>query len=511
VKSQFLATMSHEIRTPMNGILGMAQLALMPDTNETDRQECLKSLLSSGQALLTLLNDILDISRVEAGKVTLENLAFDPQTVLAEVERLFRESAADKGLVISSHWQGAPATAYNGDPARLRQMLSNLVGNAVKFTHDGEIRIEAGVSTDDAGAEWLEFSVLDTGIGIDPDKLEALFQPFTQADSSMTRRYGGTGLGLSIVGGLAAAMGGNVGMASEPGKGSRFWFRVPARPTAAAFSSPVVAPLPTTGRVPAAANVCVLVAEDNQTNRKVLISMLERWGYRIDLAENGQEAVDRVTNGAAPDLILMDVQMPVMGGIEATERIRDWERAAGRVALPIIALTASAYEEDRQRCLAAGMNDFLSKPVDFGALQAAMGQWLPGLAVAMAVPMVAADSGGAIPGDGVFNGPAMLLRMHGDMELARSLVALVQPDIEQRLAVLHKAVSEDHREEAVRAAHSIKGMALDIEAKALAWEAKALEGLLRDGESVGPDRIVLLDEDFARLKQRLNDWLAQTA
>jgi PAS domain S-box-containing protein len=510
-KSQFLATMSHEIRTPMNGILGMAQLALMPDTNETDRQECLKSLLSSGQALLTLLNDILDISRVEAGKVTLENLAFDPQTVLAEVERLFRESAADKGLVISSHWQGAPATAYNGDPARLRQMLSNLVGNAVKFTHDGEIRIEAGVSTDDAGAEWLEFSVLDTGIGIDPDKLEALFQPFTQADSSMTRRYGGTGLGLSIVGGLAAAMGGNVGMASEPGKGSRFWFRVPARPTAAAFSSPVVAPLPTTGRVPAAANVCVLVAEDNQTNRKVLISMLERWGYRIDLAENGQEAVDRVTNGAAPDLILMDVQMPVMGGIEATERIRDWERAAGRVALPIIALTASAYEEDRQRCLAAGMNDFLSKPVDFGALQAAMGQWLPGLAVAMAVPMVAADSGGAIPGDGVFNGPAMLLRMHGDMELARSLVALVQPDIEQRLAVLHKAVSEDHREEAVRAAHSIKGMALDIEAKALAWEAKALEGLLRDGESVGPDRIVLLDEDFARLKQRLNDWLAQTA
>jgi PAS domain S-box-containing protein len=510
-KSQFLATMSHEIRTPMNGILGMAQLALMPDTNETDRQECLKSLLSSGQALLTLLNDILDISRVEAGKVTLENLAFDPQTVLAEVERLFRESAADKGLVISSHWQGAPATAYNGDPARLRQMLSNLVGNAVKFTHDGEIRIEAGVSTDDAGAEWLELSVLDTGIGIDPDKLEALFQPFTQADSSMTRRYGGTGLGLSIVGGLAAAMGGNVGMASEPGKGSRFWFRVPARPTAAAFSSPVVAPLPTTGRVPAAANVCVLVAEDNQTNRKVLISMLERWGYRIDLAENGQEAVDRVTNGAAPDLILMDVQMPVMGGIEATERIRDWERAAGRVALPIIALTASAYEEDRQRCLAAGMNDFLSKPVDFGALQAAMGQWLPGLAVAMAVPMVAADSGGAIPGDGVFNGPAMLLRMHGDMELARSLVALVQPDIEQRLAVLHKAVSEDHREEAVRAAHSIKGMALDIEAKALAWEAKALEGLLRDGESVGPDRIVLLDEDFARLKQRLNDWLAQTA
>ena len=510
-KSQFLATMSHEIRTPMNGILGMAQLALMPDTNETDRQECLQSLLSSGQALLTLLNDILDISRVEAGKVVLENLAFDPETVLAEVERLFRESAAAKDLVITSHWQGAPATAYNGDPSRLRQMLSNLVGNAVKFTHDGDIRIEAGVSADDAGAEWLEFSVLDTGIGIDPDKLEALFQPFTQADSSMTRRYGGTGLGLSIVGGLAAAMGGNVGMASEPGKGSRFWFRVPAHPASAAIPAGVVAPSPSTGRLAAAGNVRVLVVEDNLTNRKVLVSMLERWGYRIDLAENGQEAVDRVTHGAPPDLVLMDVQMPVMGGIEATERIREWEHAAGRPALPIIALTASAYEEDRQRCLAAGMNDFLSKPVDFGALQAVMGQWLPALAVATTAPMAAADSGGAVPGDGVFDGSAMLLRMNGDMELARSLVALVQPDIEQRLAVLHKAVSEGDRAEAVRAAHSIKGMSLDIEAKALAWESKALEGLLRDGESVGPDRIVLLDEDYARLKQRLQDWLAQTA
>ncbi|MDQ5877740.1 MAG: hypothetical protein QG638_472 [Pseudomonadota bacterium] len=515
-KSQFLATMSHEIRTPMNGILGMAQLALMPDTNETDRQECLQALLSSGQSLLTLLNDILDISRVEAGKVALENLAFDPATVLAEVERLFREPAAAKGLVVMAHWKGSPATAYSGDPTRLRQMLSNLVGNAVKFTHDGEIRIEAGVVADEDAAEWLEFSVFDTGIGIDPDKLEALFQPFTQADSSMTRRYGGTGLGLSIVRGLAEVMGGNVGMASEPGKGSRFWFRIPARPARPAHAAsmlPGIAALPATGRLPAAVNARVLVAEDNPTNRKVLVSMLERWGCRIDLAENGQEAVDRVTNGTPPDLVLMDVQMPLMGGIEATERIRDWERATGRSPLPIIALTASAYEEDRQRCLAAGMNDFLSKPVDFGALQAAMGRWLPALApvVPATVPIAAGGAGDSVAGDGVFDGPAMLVRMHGDLELARSLVEMVQPDIEQRLAALHKAVAGDNREEAARVAHSIKGMALDIEAKSLAWEAKALEGMLRDGESVGPDRVALLSDDYACLKLRLNDWLVQTA
>lgn len=513
-KSQFLATMSHEIRTPMNGILGMAQLALMPDTDEADRQECLQALYSSGQALLTLLNDILDISRVEAGKVALESLAFDPEAILTEVERLFREPAAAKGLVVTSHWKGAPVSACSGDPSRLRQMLSNLVGNAVKFTHDGEIRIEAGVSAEEGGKEWLEFSVLDTGIGIDPDKLEALFQPFTQADSSMTRRYGGTGLGLSIVRGLAEAMGGNVGMASEPGKGSRFWFRVPAHPATGdrpQREAPVL--LPTTGLLPAAANVRVLVVEDNETNRKVLVSMLERWGCRIDLAENGQEAVDRVTNGTPPDLVLMDVQMPVMGGIEATERIRDWEHAVGRPALPIIALTASAYDEDRQRCLASGMNDFLSKPVDFGALQAAMGNWLPALAPS---PAVLADNAGRDPAspvlaDSVFDGPAMLLRMHGDMDLARSLVEMVRPDFEQRLEMLQQAVIEGNREEAVRAAHSIKGMALDIEAGSLVRVAKALEGSLRDGESVGPDRVALVGAEYARLRERLDDWLAQTA
>ncbi|MDQ5902897.1 MAG: hypothetical protein QG672_484, partial [Pseudomonadota bacterium] len=344
-------------------------------------------------------------------------------------------------------------------------------------------------------------------------------QPFTQADSSMTRRYGGTGLGLSIVRGLAEVMGGNVGMASEPGKGSRFWFRIPARPARPAHAAsmqpgiPGIAALPATGRLPAAVNARVLVAEDNPTNRKVLVSMLERWGCRIDLAENGQEAVDRVTNGTPPDLVLMDVQMPLMGGIEATERIRDWERATGRSPLPIIALTASAYEEDRQRCLAAGMNDFLSKPVDFGALQAAMGRWLPALApvVPATVPIAAGCAGDSVAGDGVFDGPAMLVRMHGDLELARSLVEMVQPDIEQRLAALHKAVADDNREEAARVAHSIKGMALDIEAKSLAWEAKALEGMLRDGESVGLDRVALLSDDYACLKLRLNDWLVQTA
>ena len=503
-KSQFLATMSHEIRTPMNGILGMAQLALMPDTSEADRDECLQALLSSGQSLLTLLNDILDISRVEAGKVSLERLPFEPVTVLAEVERLFRELAASKGLAMVSQWRGAPAASYIGDPARLRQMLSNLVGNAVKFTHDGDIRIEAGVTVDEAGAEWLEFSVLDTGIGIDPDKLELLFQPFTQADSSMTRRYGGTGLGLSIVRGLAAAMGGTVGMASEPGKGSRFWFRVPAWLASGTDAGVVAPPLSMPARqLPA--DLQVLVAEDNPTNRKVIEAMLGRCGYRVELVENGQQALDRLMQGDAPDIVLMDVQMPVMDGVEATRRLRAWERDNARAATPVIALTAGAYDEDRQRCLAAGMNEYLPKPVDFGNLQSVMMQCLSGTQV---VAGSGEEGRRSVPGNGLFDGAVMLRRMDGDRALVRALAEMVQPDIERQLAALREAMLAGDGDAALRSVHSIKGMAMDVEARELARKARTLESVLREGRVGELDCLAEIEQDYEQLKVLLNDWLS---
>ena len=505
-KSRFLATMSHELRTPMNGILGMAQLALMPDTGEDDRRECLQTLLSSGQALLTLLNDILDISRVEAGKVALERRAFDPAAVLAEVERLFREPAAAKGLSVSACWHGAAAAAYEGDAARLRQMLSNLVGNAVKFTHDGEVRIEAALVSEHG--QWLEFAVIDTGIGIDPDQLDQLFQPFTQADSSVTRRYGGTGLGLSIVRGLAEAMGGGVGMVSEPGQGLRAWFRIPAWPAHAAAPRPAAARPVVAGEF-AADDAQVLVVEDNPTNRKVLVSMLERWGIRVDVAENGEEALARVTRSAPPDLVLMDVQMPVMGGIEACERIRAWERAQGRPPLPIVALTAAAFDEDRQRCLAAGMSDFLPKPVDFPALQVTLGHWLAGAGGECGTPAVAAHAPAAA--DPVFDAARMLDRMNDDVSLARAIADIVKTDVAQHLAALRAAVAAGEWAAAGRAVHSIKGMALDVEAGELSRLTKDQEQRLRDGQPLDMTQVAQLDAAFAHLAQRLDDWLAATA
>jgi PAS domain S-box-containing protein len=503
-KSQFLATMSHEIRTPMNGILGMAQLALMPDMSDHDRDDCLRTLLDSGQALLTLLNDILDLSRVEAGKVSIDLCAFEPEVILADAEKLFRRAAAVNGVALAAHWHGDAGARYEGDPMRLRQMLTNLVGNAIKFTHAGEIRIEGRVEPQ-GETPWLELSVTDTGIGIAPEKRALLFEPFSQADSSTTRKYGGTGLGLSIVRGLTLAMGGEVGLESEPGKGSRFWFRVPLKPL-----SDMASPLPAKAEtvlpvsMPAAnARARVLVVEDNPTNRKVIVSMLDRLDCRVDLAENGQAALALLMQGEPPDMVLMDVQMPVMDGLEATRQIREWEQSAGRRAVPVIALTASAYEEDRLRCLAAGMNDYLSKPLDFTTLQAILAQWWQAPAAAIDRPLPTG-------GDAVFDGAAMLGRLGGDLALAHSLLELVQPDIEQRLEMLREAVLAQNREAALTTVHAIKGMALDIEARSLAREAKMLEKTLREGGAFGPDQVSVLCDDYARLKPRLNGWLAQS-
>jgi PAS domain S-box-containing protein len=379
-KSRFLATMSHEIRTPMNGILGMAQILFMPNVAEDERRDYAKTILSSGQTLMNLLNNILDLSRIEAGQFQSEFVIFEPESLLRETCALFKGAAFAKGLQLQYQWQGLPERQrYQTDVHRVRQMLSNLVGNAIKFTKKGSVRMDGAVIEQGDESALLEFSVHDTGIGVPHDKLDLLFKPFSQADNSITREFGGSGLGLSIVSHLAKIMGGEVGVESVAGEGSRFWFRLrvkQATPIEESQSSERLLPSDAVTEL-AQLSGRVLVVENNTVNCMVIESFLTKLGVSVTMAYDGQQVLDAIAQGNWPDLILMDLHMPVMNGYMTTEKIRQWEVSHNRPQLPIIALTADAYEEDRQHCLAVGMNDFLTKPIALDALTSVLTQWLP--------------------------------------------------------------------------------------------------------------------------------------
>lgn len=377
-KSSFLAMMSHEIRTPMNGILGMAQLLLMPGLSDAERDDFVRTILNSGQILLTLLNDILDLSKIEAGKFELSASAFDPLQLARETVSLFSGQAQAKGLEIGAVWREQNGVQYRADPIRLRQMLSNLVSNAVKFTEQGYVRVDVSEIAREGKLSELEFSVSDSGIGISEEKQTLLFQPFSQADSSITRQYGGTGLGLSIVRRLAELMGGSIGVDSTAGQGSRFWFRIKAEVLEPGEERRSRGRHETRSQeVVGQASGRVLVVEDNLINRKVVQAMLEKFGVEVSMADNGQAAVKAIVDGLRPVLVLMDWQMPVMDGLQATEQIRAWENANGQARVPIIALSAASFADDRQRCSAAGMDDFLGKPVVSDELAVVLAKWLP--------------------------------------------------------------------------------------------------------------------------------------
>ena len=392
-KSRFLATMSHEIRTPLNGILGMAQMLLRPQLEPTERQRYAKTILSSGQTLLTLLNDILDISKIEADKIHLELRVSRPERLMRDVQNLFANAAQAKHLKLEQRWLGPAGQRYLLDPHRVRQMLSNLVGNGIKFTEQGYVQIECTELDRQDNLAVLQFSVSDSGLGIAKENLPHLFQPFSQADNSTTRKFGGSGLGLSIVRSLARVMDGDAGVSSTLGVGSSFWFCIKvavAEDNAAEDDSSRAMPfeviadsLPALESPVAAAPVAtptvarrVLVVEDNPVNGMVIEALLTQLGVEMRLVVNGQEGVDAVTEGDHPDVILMDIQMPILDGYEATQLIRQWEKDHDRPRVPIIAVTADAFEEDRQHCFAAGMDDFLTKPIALDALQAALNKWL---------------------------------------------------------------------------------------------------------------------------------------
>lgn len=380
-KGAFLATMSHEIRTPLNGILGVSQLLLLDDAKPAEVQDHARTILNSGNTLLTLLNDVLDLSKVEAGKLEIKSVPFRPVQLLEEVQALFQDSAAEKGLDLSVVWHGSPQARYAADSTRLRQILANLLNNAIKFTPSGHISIGAREYLD-VDRLMLEFEVRDSGIGIPSDKQACLFKPFSQIDGSSTRQFGGTGLGLSIVRSLAELMGGSVACQSEAGQGACFRVRVRAERLAESTDTRGLHRSAATVAMPSdtpTERYSLLLVEDNLINRKVISTMLEKLGCSVSSVENGKEAVDAIRSGSCPDLIVMDCQTPVMDGLEATRQIRAWEREQSQPRLPIVALTAAAFDADRVRCLEAGMDDFMTKPASMQTLHETLGKYLPNL------------------------------------------------------------------------------------------------------------------------------------
>lgn len=378
-KGTFLANMSHEIRTPMNGVLAMNELLL--ETDLTDEQEEYCDLAhQSAQALLRIINDILDFSKIEAGKMDLEEIPFSLNDLMRGVSKMASASARNKDLEVLYQIDDQIPETIIGDPTRIQQILLNYGTNAVKFTEKGKIEFNVDLLENNKNDLALKFSVKDTGTGISDEKLSILFKPFSQADSSTTRKYGGTGLGLAICKQLAELMKGDVGADSEEGEGSTFWFKVNLKKEVSTNNQKETEKIETetssnhSGNQQSAPPAKILVAEDNEVNQIVLERLLDKENFEVHFVNNGKEAVEAVENNHF-DLILMDLQMPEMNGLEATTLIREKEKVNNTDRIPIIALTGSSVNDEEASCLEAGMDDYLTKPINKSDVLNTLNKW----------------------------------------------------------------------------------------------------------------------------------------
>jgi signal transduction histidine kinase/CheY-like chemotaxis protein len=498
-KSQFLANMSHEIRTPMNGVIGMIDLLLGTALDERQHRHA-TIIKRSATSLLGIINTVLDFSKMEAGGIELERCDFSVGQTVEEIVETFAARAHAKGLAIVCSIDAAVPERVSGDPLRLGQVLGNLLANAIKFTEEGEVAVHVRPS----GARGLQFDVVDTGIGLSQESIAQLFKPFAQADASVTRKYGGTGLGLVISRQLVQLMGGDIGVESRVGEGSRFHFTaefLPAEgerarpPTAIAGRSvlmvddkgavreqpPAAHPIamastPSERRGP---RPRVFVVEDNETNRVIMTEMLDRLGYDSFTACDGLEALRALESDEHVDVVLMDCAMPQMDGYTATRELRRRERAGTQRRVPVVAVTAHSMPGDAEKCRAAGMDDYLSKPITPSTLRAMLGKWC---AVTEAPSIAARSESVAVLDEGI----VAALRDLQDPDrptFLRELVDTYARDAKAKLAQLQQAIADQDLSHARALAHAVKGASRNMGAIRVAAACEACERSAGDGDA----------------------------